>query len=975
MNAKPTLNKPVNSQSQKFENGFKKTMVQNNVQLNEIDSLLSESEFSLKKKIFSLPKMEGLVFSDPKLSVIYNEMAEMGEQRYGYHYNETIMNLIFNDYVLNSPKYLQKYKMSIPKEKKRRDHSGINQLKKAGEKKMAQSGLPKQQKTVVDENSEPLTKVIFLVNEKNPEDPDLFAYFPEENFDSGGKNKTAYSHVGQHSSASPEYAKESRLATPEEYNELKGELEGLGYNLEVLNGIQETTGAAGAGAFSPALGYNNKVDETTTSASSGAYVGPAAWSNKGDLLGSKGSPMRKPIWKGGTIIQESNYLTDPSSFEKYVHELNEVDLSHQAEFNEQVNNREVAVNRIINKTSAFNSDTVKGWDDEDINTELNTLNKGTTDTPNINLMEDEVIDEIAKSKAQQRLFGMAHAVQAGKLSPNKVGGAVKKIAKTVSPEDVEDFASTKHKKLPERVNEEYHIPEPQFLKQIGWLPTKTNKFGGVSVFENDDYGKSHGATYIVGSSSQEQYQLKPYKLGNNENNYLIQQNPKFWMRYIKLDDNNNKIYYLDNDGKYKFLANNRGIEINPNKNWGHNIDNERFLNKMEDMKKSGATFKLTDDEVNEETSQSMIARPSIPSMANYATPTSDQSSNVPTGTQTTAGINESETIKLFEELNRELDAYSIHHQKLIKMNEDRKISSEITRERVISQNPTNFKKDLQHSGTKEIIDIEDELEWKDQQTNVDNPQKLTQDIEKKELSTTKGEALKNVGNSTNDGGDEVPKRNFTEDEQNEVDMYRLGQQDLVYDNKPDQRFEDRMKADMGDKLYKQRQDKLKFRAGAPMYNKDTQPVEDGIKKNQFDKEKSGWNERDGVNESMITGRYIDALNKRHLIDFKLNEVKLKSNVEDLFELDFTGLGNTYNSKSIDNKVIVNEAVVNLISTHKFYTDGKNVIAIKNQIKSLNENIQVGKPMVNEQYDKMKHLLGYRPADYIDTKNVRKNRGF
>jgi hypothetical protein len=85
--------------------------------LNEVDDLLTEKEQSLKKKIFKLSKMEALVFSDPKLSMVYDDMAINGEEKYGYHYNETIMNMIFNDYVLNSPKYLQKYKMAIPKEK------------------------------------------------------------------------------------------------------------------------------------------------------------------------------------------------------------------------------------------------------------------------------------------------------------------------------------------------------------------------------------------------------------------------------------------------------------------------------------------------------------------------------------------------------------------------------------------------------------------------------------------------------------------------------------------------------------------------------------------------------------------------------------------------------------------------------------------------------------------------------------------
>jgi hypothetical protein len=136
-NLKPTLNKPVNDQSKGYQKGFDKAIATQGVKLNEfdvnphlneIDGMLDEAEQSLKKKIFSLAKMEALVFSDPKLSAIYEEMAENGEEKYGYHYNETIMNILFNEYVLKSPKYLDKYKITKPVYKKRRDKSGIKAL-------------------------------------------------------------------------------------------------------------------------------------------------------------------------------------------------------------------------------------------------------------------------------------------------------------------------------------------------------------------------------------------------------------------------------------------------------------------------------------------------------------------------------------------------------------------------------------------------------------------------------------------------------------------------------------------------------------------------------------------------------------------------------------------------------------------------------------------------------------------------------
>jgi hypothetical protein len=87
------------------------------------------------------------------------------------------------------------------------------------------------------------TKVKFLIHSNSPvkDMDDLFAYFPDEFFKGVLKIPTAermrmsYSHIGQHSECNPEYAAESRKATPEEYADLKKELEEqVGYNLEII---------------------------------------------------------------------------------------------------------------------------------------------------------------------------------------------------------------------------------------------------------------------------------------------------------------------------------------------------------------------------------------------------------------------------------------------------------------------------------------------------------------------------------------------------------------------------------------------------------------------------------------------------------------------------------------------------------------------------------------------------------------------
>ena len=1065
-NIKPTLKEPMSPQSEKFEKDFKKTMIRTGApairetqdSLNEVDGMLNEVEKSLKKKIFSLAKMESLVFSDPKLSVIYDEMAENGEEKYGYHYNETIQNMIFNDYVLNSPKYLQKYKMAIPKEKKRRDKSGINQLKKAGEKKMTQSGLPKPQQTDVSEGNEAPTKVAFLINEKDPENADLFAYFPEEDYNQ--QYKSGYSHVGQHSGVHPQYAAESRPATPEEYQDLKVELEGIGYNLEVLNGMQESTSAGGAGG---AAGYVG-------------YAGPAAFSTKGDLSGDfKGKkklrdPKAKPISKVISIT-ESNYLTDPSEFEKYVQTLNEEsdtafierngsntygNVDNMNPENQKIIKTDIQTGKMDNNNNikdgiALQEDNIGklttveqvkalgrkltnadvpnlagealyrlaiqlanrmlsiGWDDlGDVNSMWDYIdqNGGMTyeqlvevvkEACNDRLAEEGMslddLNEKAKSKSQQRFMGMVHAVQKGKVSPDEVGDSVAKAANSMSNKDAEDFASTKHKDLPEKIDEFLSLHDT-----VEYLSDRS----GENVFEmGGDRWQFVNAKYPDGKTD-----IGVYRFGHN-----LVYDYKRWMEEFNINENNIKEdmqTMIDNNGtSMSNKAQATGdmsseVPMGAQQTGGLNENEEFIPHGSYTVSNSGGYEIMLNDagdaarvrdafgSDNPQTSD-WLEIEYIPSEDGESEPVIDPNGyNIPLNQvmkiQQTNELNESD-IKLLEEINKELEAFSIHHDKLKLMSENKKTPSMIQGDRLRSENPKNFKKDLQHSGTKEIIDVEKELQWKDQQTDVGtDPQKLGQDIEKAEIKTADmegDEALKNVGDSANDSGDEIPKRNLTSDEQKEVNLYRKGLHSPVFDNEPGERFEDRMKADMGEEIYDQREKQLEFNGKAPMYNKDPQPVEDTTaKKVQFDKEQTGWNEKMGIGnekslkESMVTGRYIDALGKRRLIEFRLNEVTLNEDVEDLFVLDFTGLGNTYNSKTVNKKVVVNETVVSAMASHNFYTNGKEVVGVKNPVQPLNEDeVKVNKPVLNEQMDKMKHLLNYKPDSFVSTKNVKKNRGF
>jgi hypothetical protein len=71
---------------------------------------------------------------------------------------------------------------------------------------------------------------------------------------------------------------------------------------------------------------------------------------------------------------------------------------------------------------------------------------------------EEELNEKAVSKQQQKFMGMVHAMQKGE----KIKGAspgLKKAAKTMSKKDAKDFASTKHKGLPKKVNEDVMLDE------------------------------------------------------------------------------------------------------------------------------------------------------------------------------------------------------------------------------------------------------------------------------------------------------------------------------------------------------------------------------------------------------------------------------------------------------------------------------------------------------------------------------------
>jgi len=93
--------------------------------------------------------------------------------------------------------------------------------------------------------------------------------------------------------------------------------------------------------------------------------------------------------------------------------------------------------------------------------------------------EEQELDEKAVSKKQQKFMGMVHATQKGEKAPSK---EVAKVAKTMKKSDAEDFASTKHKGLPEKApkkKKEESVEESGTTSGSVATSTATGGKGGV----------------------------------------------------------------------------------------------------------------------------------------------------------------------------------------------------------------------------------------------------------------------------------------------------------------------------------------------------------------------------------------------------------------------------------------------------------------------------------------------------------------
>lgn len=86
----------------------------------------------------------------------------------------------------------------------------------------------------------------------------------------------------------------------------------------------------------------------------------------------------------------------------------------------------------------------------------------------------------AKSKSQQRAMAIALAAKRGDIPKSKLRGASAQMAASMSAPQLEDFASTKRKGLPERVGKTTH-QSPEMLQVEHKAPGAHKKIVNVKL--------------------------------------------------------------------------------------------------------------------------------------------------------------------------------------------------------------------------------------------------------------------------------------------------------------------------------------------------------------------------------------------------------------------------------------------------------------------------------------------------------------
>jgi hypothetical protein len=974
--------------------------------LTEVDVNLSEEEKSRKKKVFKLAKMEALVHNDEKLTSIFNKILEDDpSEKFGYHWNETVMNILFNDYVLNNPVYFEKYKNAIPVKKKRRDMSGINQLRQDDDDQPADMKIAAEQQVqevnlfgggrfdssawfVQPQEFQPNDLLVF--DKKSRALVDILSH---ENL---GSQLPKYKEMVNKGIeiVDPQSTTHRNLALaltsykiPRELvNTLKSILatKDKGEMTAPLNeeeGLEETTGADASGSFEQPL-EEKKIEETTTSASSGQYSQPGIWAKDKKNMRF----ARKPAWSGGQIVSES-YITDPNCFNNYLKALEiddfinetydmaeaalaetspQMDAFEKKKFVEHMKNlMKMTAQRMGLEPAEYKAhfqsilrDLQKEILDVDPAANFNDVQK-----PDNNLQEHHLEDRDEKVQfiMQHQPYRDADDLQS---LPDR---EIQAIYDTIESElALSENAENNDQQVIQQIKKDIAAQGGAQAQQP--KPDNTKQFSGAAGNWNSNESQitkvQDANTDMTGNLNPDELNLDEYSFDDDQLHFsdlktrgarnrinvsnlvkFAQSNPSIdqvnaFASGFKMDANGIlelAQHYLENNLGYS-----GGIDTPEQKALVDLID--VIEASMESQNPQGAVTGDVEESMidSPETSMSMAGNQSM-SMKNRDADTGSDG-GMSTGGGMSMGGNVDD---LSTQQPSDLSVATMDNiDNPLKMNEARKTNSQLNLDKIKKENDKNTNAHMKQA---DALSQEKAYGFKADPNSMTKAKQFPADKDFYIKDDTKEVSAAELEKKALDKFDEKKqvKRTNSPEEDKALNMNRGGgMQDLTFDNKPSEKFEERMKADMGDDVYKTRQDKMSMKADMSMYKKETQPTGGENNDNKFAKK---YNTE--MNET-LSASYFDAFGKRRIVEFKIADVKAAQTVDKTFtKLEMSGFGNQFNNKVNENVSLKNE-----LEKYNFY--------IKNSEIFKTEKVSINESKNNENFKKMMHLMNYNPSKYL-----------
>jgi len=997
-----------------------------------------------EKKLFDTAKMESLVHENQVLLGIYQKLIEDQGVTWGFHYNENILAFMFHTYVLNDPKYFAKYKMAIPKKKKRRDKSGINQLDKELQSKR---NMHIKLDTEKKEASE--TKPIETENENKIEEM------------TGSGSSGSYSGP---SAWAVDGKPHQRLNIPGsitvQMNENSNYLTDPSLFKEYFNSLNEAEigksyedmhvkSNSGLGVSMPTKDVYSKDKIADISKNSMLFIDQDLTKlGKDDVniihndMTTKNSyfphPDNKNLKNDGIVQTNTQHPTLKEQSETEGKKETFI-TDHSDEFGREIKNMPKSDVKIIYKDMETHT-----YDKPDLKTEAIDISKkavqaakaikpsdtkdvSSTTPPKLPEKGGDETSTAAKTSTASKTATKTATKAYTQGNVTVTGGAGDGATNvTITPSETspsyigsKDIQAdkTKTSKLPKKVSENYNDTDQYVLKSaikkvpindlLGWSKVNVLNSETDPKFKIETYAKAKGVDLDTLSK------LADYYLNNNlsydgtiqttgqeilvdlidelSDNITSNIEPEKVVDESSMIDPSENTMAMSgsNPSSMKMGApmgtGSQSMETGTNTSDSNttNTTTENYKvdeTKMGKVNQKGYEFYLfnkktkkldTGWEFKQDAFDAKKEQGNPNDFAVYTKRTvmqmglnpDDNKSwlNEPNIKNKNNNINKMEESKELEGYNVELNEFKKVMDNLQTLGEDRKPSALVMLDRLQNQNGKNFNSDFDKSASNDLVKQEDMIDdqtKKDTTVVGDKPYTGGENIEEDELKKTKGESFKNVGNSANLKGDEIPKRNMTKEEDEEVASLTGGLHTFKYDLDPGKRFEERTEEEMGENFAKKRDLYLKAHDKMNMYKKD-QPVT--------------------IQKESVTGKYFDFFNKKKLINFTLNEIKeveqsvITENINSYALINFDGIGNKYDNlcKNID------ESVDNTLTNNIFYINetDNSVVYVKKSTGILNESEDKKINVNNDNFNKMKHLFNYKSESFMSTKNSKNNRGF